>query len=54
MQIRLLEANNIEELETLVNKELQGLRNTNEIIDVRFKPVTRESFIYYYAEIIYK
>lgn len=53
MKIRLLEGNDLNQLEEIVNKELTYLKDNN-IIDVRFKPVQNDRFIYYYAEILYK
>jgi len=55
MQIILLEANSLDELEEKVNSSIRKSDDSlYEIVDIKFIPIVRDTYIYYFAQITYK
>gem|GEM_PF-6394915 len=55
MQIILLEANSLDELEEKVNSSIRRSDDSlYETVDIKFIPTVRDTYIYYFAQITYK
>lgn len=53
-QVLLFEANSLEQLEEKMNASIRRSNDGDEVVDVKFIPVAKESYIYYFGQITYE